>query len=304
MLRTIPGWRAAAFLLLGSAAFAQNGQVRPSFEAASVKKAEQGRPGPGPLRGGPGTSSPGQLSGISSLKALLMRAYDVKGYQITGPAWMESERYEIAAKIPAGAESRQVALMLQSLLTERFQLAAHRETKVFPIYEMVVGKDGPKFKQSLAADEATLLKQVLPKITQGRDGFPEIPAGSDVPRSYEVVVGGSDAILFKLWARRETMQQLADRLSGQLNRAVVDRTQLKEQYDFTLAWSMENAGGGIPRTDYPPDEIEFHDTPVPSDPALSIFAAVQSQLGLRLEVGRGPLEMLIVDRVERTPIGN
>jgi uncharacterized protein (TIGR03435 family) len=304
MSRTIPVWRAAAFLLLGSATFAQNGEVRPSFEAASVKKAEQGRPGPGPLRGGPGTNSPGQLSGIASLKALLMRAYDVKSYQITGPAWMESERYEIAAKIPPGVGSRQVSLMLQSLLTERFQLTAHRETKVLPIYAMGVGKDGPKFKRSPAADEAALLRQALPKISEGRDGFPEIPAGADVPRSYEVVVGGSDAILYKLWARRETMQQLADRLSAQLNRAVLDTTQLKEQYDFTLAWSMENAGGGIPRTDYPPDEIEFHDTPVPFDPGLSIFAAVQSQLGLRLEPARGPLEMLIVDRVERTPTGN
>src|SRR5580704_16362130 len=152
MLLTIAGWRAAALLLLGSAIFAQNGQVRPSFEAASVKKAEQRRSGPGPLRGGPGTNSPGQLSGVASLKALLMRAYEVKSYQIAGPAWMESERYEIDAKIPAGADQRQVSLMLQSLLTERFQLAAHRETKVFPIYAMVMGKDGPKFKRSPAAD--------------------------------------------------------------------------------------------------------------------------------------------------------
>jgi uncharacterized protein (TIGR03435 family) len=311
--KTIGGRGAAALLFSACATLAQNEPTRPSFEVASVKPVEQGRPGIGPLRGGPGTNSPGQLSGAASLKALLMRAYELKSYQIAGPAWMDSERYEIVAKIPAGASKGLVSAMLQSLLAERFHLMAHRETKDLPIYAMVAGKSGPKLKQSPAADQnatgataddGTVARRAVPKIIRGPDGFPDIAAGTDIPRSYEVVVGGSDGILYKLWARRETMSQLADRLSSQLNRAVVDMTALKEQYDFTLSWTMENARGGVPRTDPPPDEIDFHSTPVMSDPGLSIFTAVQTQLGLKLEQRRGPLETLIVDRVEKAPTGN
>jgi uncharacterized protein (TIGR03435 family) len=306
---------AAATLLLSAAgALAQNG-ARPSFEAASVKPVQSGSAS-GSLRGGPGTNSPGQLTGAASMKALLMRAYDLKNYQISGPSWMDSERYAIVAKIPAGAGKLQVPLMLQSMLAERFHLAAHRETRQLPIYALIVGKNGPKFKQSpppdqkaaaaaaAAADDGTLAKRDIPKLIKGADGFPDLAPGADVPRSYQVVVGGTDGILYKLWARRESMQQLADLLSSQLNRAVVDRTELPGQYDYALTWTIDNHGGGVPRTDPPPDQISYFSTPVLSDPGLSIFTAVQAQLGLRLEQRRGPLEMLIVDAVDKSPAEN
>ncbi len=208
----IRGLTAAALLLSACAATERDEQTRASFEVASVKPVRQGGLGPGPLRGGPGTNAPGQLSGAASLKALLMRAYELKNYQIAGPAWMDSERYQIAAKIPASATKGQVSLMLQSLLAERFGLAAHRETRELPIYAMVVGKNGPKFKESPApdpngmtaamADDGTLARGAAPKITSGPDGFPDIPPGETVPRSYEAVVSGPDGILYKLWARR------------------------------------------------------------------------------------------------------
>ncbi len=291
------------------AAWAQT-QPLPMFEAASVKPLEAGHPAVS-LRGGPGTNSPGQLSGTATLKNLLMRAYELKNYQISGPLWMDAERYEIAAKIPAGAGKPEVAAMLRALLSDRFHLAAHRETRELPIYAMVVAKNGPKFKPSPAEpdaaatpDDGVLPRASIPKLTRGPDGFPDFPQGAKLPRSYEVVVGGSDGIMYKLWVRRETMQQLADRLSGQLNRAVIDRTGLPGPYDFALAWTMDSAGGVIPRTDPPPDEIDSHSTPVMSDPGLSIFTAVEAQLGLKLEPRRAPLEMLIVDRVEKTPTAN
>ena len=309
--RRNPGVRFATLLLAAFPALAQNEPARTSFEAASLKPAQPGRLGPGPLRGGPGSNFPGQLIGAASLKALLMRAYGMKSYQIGGPAWMDSERFQVAAKIPAGASQGQVSLMLQSLLAERFGLVAHRETRELSIYAMVAGKNGPKFKESPAAyerasaaavaDDGTLAKGAAPDVTTGPDGFPGIPPGAGLPRSYEAVVGGPDGILYKLWARRETMQQLADRLSGQLNCAVVDSTGLKGQYDFELAWTVDSAGGIVPRTDPPPDRIEHGSAPVMSGPSPSIFTAVQAQLGLRLERRRGPLEMLIVDKVRRIP---
>jgi len=178
----------------------------------------------------------------------------------------------------------------------------------------VAGKNGPKLKESpaanqeaaetAAADDGTLAPGTAPKLTTGLDGFPGLAPGGDVPRSYEAVVSGSDGILYKLWARRETMQQLAERLSGQLDRAVLDMTELKGQYDFALAWTIDSAGGMAPRTYPPPDRIERSNTPVTSGPGLSILTAVQEQLGLRLEPGKGPLEMLIVDQVRKIPTGN
>jgi uncharacterized protein (TIGR03435 family) len=307
------GLTAAALLLPVCAALAQNEPTRPAFEVASVKPLRPGDPGPGPLRGGPGTNAPGRLSGAASLKALLMRAYELKTWQIEGPAWMDLERYQIAARIPAGAGQGQVAPMLQSLLAERFGLVAHRETRELAYYALVVGKNGAKFHESPAAnrdvaaavaDDGKLAPGTAPQLTAGPDGFPGLAPGGDVPRSYEAVVSGSDGILYKLWARRETMQLLAERLSGQVDRAVVDMTELKGQYDFALAWTVDSAGGIVPRTYPPPDRIEHGSAPVMSGPGLSILTAVQDQLGLRLERKKGPIEMLVVDSVRKIPTGN
>jgi uncharacterized protein (TIGR03435 family) len=291
--------RSAILLFMACAALAQTG-----FEAASVQRAAERR---SPLRGGPGTSSPGQLSGVATLRALVMRAYELKDYQVSGPAWMDSERYDIAAKIPAGATRSQVSLMLQGLLADRFGLAIHRETRELPIYALVAGKNGPKLQASdppAATGEEANPAVFTPKLTKGADGFPEMASGQSIPRSFEVVVGGSDGLMYKLWARRETMEQLADRLSAQLNRPVVDLTELTDRYDFALAWTMENGGAVVPRTGPPPDEIDMHSGPILADGGLSIFAALQAQLGLRLEPRRGPLEMLVVDKAEKVPTGN
>ena len=272
-----------------------------------MKPANQGRDGLGPLRGGPGTSSPGQLAGEASLKTLLMRAYELKDYQIGGPAWMESERYEIAAKIPEGATRREVARMLQSLLTQRFRLTVHRETRELAMYALEAAKSGPKLKAAdpaATAPDGADVTVFSPKLIKGSDGFPEVAGGQNLPRSYVMVVGGSDGVMYKLWARRETMEQLADRLSAQLSRPVVDRTGLTEVYDFALTWTVENGGAGVPRTGPPPDVIDMHSSPILSDAGLSIFAALPAQLGLKLEARRGPVEMLIVDKANRVPAGN
>jgi uncharacterized protein (TIGR03435 family) len=295
----------AALLLSAGTVLPQEEVARFSFEVASVKPAEEGRGGLGPLRGGPGTSSPGQLSGTVSLMALLMRAYGLKDYQVSGPAWMESQRYDIAAKIPAGATRTQVSLMLRMLLEARFGLVTHREARETAVSALVVGKGGPKLKASAPKTEEDVdTLRVSPKFTKGADGFPDIAGGESLPRSYEMVIGGSDGLMYKLWARRETMEQLADRLSAQLSRPVVDETGLKETYDFALTWTLENGGAGVPRTGAPLDEIDMHNGPILSEPGPTIFAALQTQLGLRMEQRRGPMEMLIVDKAERIPTGN
>lgn len=290
-------------VLLAGIACAQSGPHSTSFEVASVKRLEPGSRGSGPLRGGPGTGSPGRLSGTATLKALLIRAYELKEYQIAGPDWMGSERYEIDAKVPEGAGKEQVPSMLQALLAERFHLEARRESRELPIYALVTAKNGPKFKETAPEADESAPATSRPKIVGGPDGYPQVAAGTKLSRSYEIVLAGSDGVRYQLFARHETMDHLASVLSGPLSRPVVDMTNLKGEYDFSLIFAVETPGGTIPRTGPPPDMIESHPGSVIGDD-LTIFAALEKQLGLKLEPRKSLVTMLVVDKVDKAPTGN
>jgi uncharacterized protein (TIGR03435 family) len=128
-----------------------------NFEVASVKKAAPPQfAGPGQRamiafgrRGGPGTSDPGQITWTgTTLKDLLTTAYDVKRYQVSGPAWLDTERYDIIAKVPAGTTKEQVTVMWQHLLADRFGVILHRVSKVFPVDELEPAKGGAKVKDT------------------------------------------------------------------------------------------------------------------------------------------------------------
>src|ERR1700683_2249792 len=151
--------RAALILFTSCAAFGQTTGATPSFEVATIKPAAPpaASMGAGGMKiairmgaqGGPGTSDPGQITYSNlPLKSLLVNAYGVKGYQISGQAWIDPERFDIVAKVPKGASKDDVKLMLQNLLAERFKLTLHREKKDLPMYALVVGKNGPKMKES------------------------------------------------------------------------------------------------------------------------------------------------------------
>jgi uncharacterized protein (TIGR03435 family) len=264
--------------------------LAPAFETASVKPTERGRTF---VR-----SDPGQWTAVATLKTLVLRAYGLKDYQVAGPAFLETARYEIAAKVPAGARESDIPAMLRALLAERFGLKAHREPRELAVYALVVAKGGPKLRESSGGGEATA---AAPRLVKGADGRPEFAAGSSVARSYVVVMGGSDGAMYKLWGRGETMEQLCERLAAQLNRAVVDETGLKGAYDFTLVWS---ASGPIVRTGPPPDQIEMSGAPVMAETGQPLAGALASQLGLRLESQKRRVEVLVVDAVQRTPSEN
>lgn len=293
-------------ILAGTTAWAQTSTARPAFEAASVKTVEGGRIGLGSLRGGPGTSSPGQLTGSATLKLLLMRAYELKDYQIAGPGWLDSARFEVQAKLPPGARREDVGPMLQALLAERFGLAAHREKRQMAGYELRVEKGGAKVRASrqegAAAEEGVVIPS--PRFVRGEDGLPDLAPGTEVARTYAIVMSGPDGLMNKVWGRRQTMAQLADRLSAHENQPVVDATGLKGEYDFTLSWAVEGGGGTVPRTGPPPDQIETASAPVLSGSALPLAGALQKQLGLRLERRRMPIEVLVIDRVNTAPTAN
>lgn len=126
-----------------------------TFEVATVKPAAPGGPIAGipdailnspagdqmHFRGGPGSQTPDRIDYLGvTLKMLLQRAYNLKADQISGPGWLDSERFDLAAKLPAGTNAEQLRPMLQQLLTERFQIVMHRETKTLRVYLLTVAK--------------------------------------------------------------------------------------------------------------------------------------------------------------------
>ena len=108
------------------------------------------------MKGGPGAGDPGQITWTGvPMRATLLRAYDIKNYQLVAPKWVDTERYDIAAKIPAGANQEQFRAMLRHLLQERFKMGAREETKEAPVYALLVAKNGSKLKESI---QTTVLK--------------------------------------------------------------------------------------------------------------------------------------------------
>jgi uncharacterized protein (TIGR03435 family) len=249
-----------------------------TFEVASVKVAAP--TSHFAMRGGPGTSDPGQITYSStSLKLLVAKAYDVEKYQIAGPSWLEVRKYDIAAKLPPGGSPEQFRLMLRNLLAERFSLAIHRETKEFPVYALVVAKDGQKLKVSGTGPETESAD--APQVTTvslAKDGLPVIPAGYQGHLIGMRVPGKT-----MLRAKGESLGDFAKVLTGMLDRPVIDLTGLTGQYDFGIAWS---------------DEVH------PTEPGPDAFAAVQSQLGLKLESRKAALQMVVVDGAQQLPVAN
>jgi bla regulator protein blaR1 len=199
-----------------------------------------------------------------SPKMLIMMAYDLKPNQLTGaPSWVESERYDITAKAEGPAEPDQLKLMMRSLLADRFKLVIHRETKDLPIYELVTAKGGPKLKPAADAGAQNQLQMM-------RRGQMELQSAS--------------------------MAQLAQSLSSVVGRNVYDKTGLTGTYDMKLEWTpdeSENAIKGPP----PPDGKE-NSAPAPeSGPSLLI--AIQEQLGLKLMPSKGPVDLVVIDHIDR-----
>jgi uncharacterized protein (TIGR03435 family) len=295
MLRTLTAL--AAFCAVASA----QPPASPTFEVASIKPAAPQQAGRMMMRqrGGPGTPDPSQYSVENfPLSRVIQQAYGVQSYQVSGPSWIDSERYDIVAKLAPGTTKEQFQLMLQNLLAERFKLVVHRETKELPTYALVVGKGGPKMKESPKADPDAQPDAPPPQPQIGRDGKLQIARGG---RGMMVMMGPKG---LHAEAARSTMTQLCDFLSNQLGRPVVDETHLTAQYDYALDFSPEGlatmkgvmmapppgAGGG-PAGDGGPEG------------GGSIFTAVQD-LGLKLEPRKGPVALVVVDSGNKTPTEN
>jgi bla regulator protein BlaR1 len=236
--------------------YAQSGPDTPgrlAFEVASIK------PSKNTANGNVTEIAPGGQRFTATdapLKLLIMTAYDVNVRQISGgPGWLNSEFYDVEAKAERPASRRQIHLMLQSLLADRFNLMLHRETKELPMYLLTAETHQSKVRENRSGGE--------PHVRRGSSGqtvFENVP-----------------------------ISQLVWFLSLRLRRDVLDKTGLKGNYDFELAWTPDVPSRG--------DGAESAPPPDPNGP--SIFTALREQLGLKLTATKGPVEILVIDHAEK-----
>jgi uncharacterized protein (TIGR03435 family) len=259
-----------------------------SFDAASVKPSVVQRGPMAELAGGPGSKDPGRIHYPAvTLDFLLQRAYDVNSFQLSGPGWLETERYDVDATLPAGTTMPQFRTMLRNLLAERFQLTAHAETKDVPGYFLVV-RNKSKLKES-AGPPAPPDDGAPVALKLGADRYFGPPDRQGV---FFQLTGMKSA---RSTFRQVTMKELAVTLQNQLKRPVTDATGLPGKYDFVLSYATEGlylGSGRIPvgpgGEDAPPD----------------IFNALSEQLGLKLEARKVSTQVVTIDRIEKTPTGN
>jgi uncharacterized protein (TIGR03435 family) len=256
--------------LASFAALAQPASA-PAFEVASVKVDTVGtNEGAGRGREVISTDAGSLTMKNVPLRSAILWAYHLFPYQVTGPAWLDTDRFAIDAKTGGPTSEEDRRKMLQTLLAERFKLTFHRETKDLGAYVVTVGKNGPKFKESEGEGEMEMKPN-------GRAG---------------------------ITLRHATMAELADLLNNELMHSpfmvqrVIDQTGLKGHYDISIDMSsVMGVGTPIERTS--------PGTPGGPEEILNIIiGAVQDQLGLKFEIKKTAVEILVIDHAEKVPVEN
>jgi uncharacterized protein (TIGR03435 family) len=254
--------------------WAQTAQAPLGFDVASIKPTAPETRGTSLM-----FQPPNGLKVVNApVKMLITFAYDVRDYQIVGgPGWIGSDRFDILAKAERAdgatgpedfkkmndtqrmAKMKEMRERMRSLLIDRFQLAVHRESKEGSVYALLLAKSGSKLETGKADEHGG----------EGLRGGRGTLTGLNAP-----------------------MWMLRDFLSGQLGRPVIDKTDLKEKYNFKLQWAPDFNEG-------PPKNPDGTEPPPPPADGPTIFTALQEQLGLKLESQKGPIEMIVIDRVEK-----
>jgi uncharacterized protein (TIGR03435 family) len=270
MFRTL----AAAGAMLGVwQGFGQSPPAAPrlEFEAVSIKPNKSGEFGESihPAPGGRFTAT------NITTKLLIEWAYEVRSFQVSGePAWVDSERYDVAAKADGNPHydflQPTLETMFRAVLADRFKLVAHTVKKELPVYLLVVLKSGPKIR---AVDEGDC---------------PEVPTPENPCRSLRSKAFG------QLGAEKAPMPALARILINFVGRSVLDRTNLPGSFTYTLDWKKyldppQMPPGVVP----PPNAFD----PASVEPAIA--TALEEQLGLKLESQKGPVEVMVIDHIDR-----
>jgi uncharacterized protein (TIGR03435 family) len=288
---------APAFLVAAS------GQTsgKTEFEVASIRT---NAPEPGfhfaadAVSGGPGTPDPGMFRcSKCTLATLIVKAFNLQPYQFPGRTSLNDNTYEIAAKIPPGASQEEFSAMLQNLLRSRFGLTWHFQEKSMKGYRLVIGKDGPKLKESTGAP--------LPRTADGNWN------GSGESHNHSGAIAFGTSASYRATGR--TTADLARVLSDQIGLPVDDQTGLSGRYDISLRWSGNEAA-------HPGDHAEGtfnggaghsgHDAGAgaaagPAADGPTLFDALQQQLGLKLvPAEQSVARLFVIDRVAQRPTEN
>ena len=263
-------------------------EAKLQFEVASVKPSKTETAGPSAvirlrirqnqIQHGVPTADPGRVRLENwSLKELVAAAYRLRMDQVSGPAWMDDQRFDIEARLPEGAKGAQASEMMQSLLAERFGVQAHQERKELSGFVLVVGKRGPKLEESHPGPAP--VDSLTPEERQQR-------IKEDVQKRMAEMKGRMQAgEKLGNWSRSNwpgiTTAQFADHLTPLAGAPVTDETGLTGKYDF----EVETRQGAS------------------DQPDITIFDAVE-KLGLKLEARKVQVDLLVVNKVARTPTEN
>jgi uncharacterized protein (TIGR03435 family) len=264
---------AVALLFTTAAALAQDSPapVTPAIESVVLKRNTSGSQS---MSAG---SQPGGLQRVVNgpIATIFGNAYRSESGEVRGaPDWFNTERYDLTARIVGKPTPEQSRALWQAFFTERMKLEAHLETEERPIYHLVVARSdgglGPGIRKS-ATDcagrrAASERGERLPEPPAAANGMPACSSRFSAGR---IMTGG------------QTMARVAQSISGLAGRMVVDRTGLAGDYEFTLDYSTQKPGDTNP------------------DDKPNIFTALQEQLGLKLEPARGPVELVVIDYIER-----
>jgi uncharacterized protein (TIGR03435 family) len=285
---------AASGLLFALACAAQS--PKPEFEVASIRPSN-------PVPDGQvnvGVHIDGSQVSVShlTLKDYLGIAYRMKVSQINGPDWISSDRFDVAATIPAGVSTSQFPEMMQALLNDRFKLKIHREKKDFAVYALTVGKGPLKLKESKPDPET--------ESAEPKDVTTVTGGGSAAGVGVNLGHGASWSFVPNHFsAKKLTIAQFAANLERFADRPIVDMTELKGQYDLDfdinpddyrpmLIRSAVNAGVSLP-----PQALSLLD----GSTSAGLADAV-AQTGLKLDARKAPLDVIVVDDALKTPVAN
>jgi len=286
---------ALALGVSGAALFAQAPSAKLEFEVASVRSSG---PQSAQDRVDIGLHMDGVQVRISSftMKDYIALAYRVKAYQVTGPDWIATDRFDINAKLPAGAKSDQIPEMMQALLADRFQLKFHRDKKDFSVYAITVGKPPLKIKEVAATPQEDDAAPVTNVAASG--------SGAGV----SVDLGHGSSYTFannKFEGRKLTMDLVARMLERYVDRPIVNMTDLKASYDLTLEVTPEDYQAMLIRAAIssglvlPPQIVRMTE----GNTASSLMDAAQ-QIGLKIDARKSPLDLIVVDQMLKNPTEN
>jgi uncharacterized protein (TIGR03435 family) len=257
----------------------------PQFEVASIKRNTTAAPGTRQLVPQPS----GRLVGVNTpVRMLIYNAYQLRPYQVVGgPGWIDSDGYDIDVRATAGQNITplQTMAMLQPLLADRFMLKFHREPRELPVYSLQVAKTGPKLQRpqegSCINSDSNTPGSPIPTPAPGQPPLPRCGAAG-----FSVTPQGA-----RLFGGKISVRELVYFLSIAVARPVIDKTGLTDTFDVNLSFLPDQATAGLP---LPPGAAA-----APDPNAVTIFTALQEQLGLKLDSDKGPVEVLVIDSVQR-----